>query len=145
MRPLRAAVIADAFFKPFQRRIIFGERFKSFLGQKTLKAVMGKRSGVFIMRKDKRFETGFINKSIQIAGTAEPTQLPFFVVSCDYTISGEELFAVSAYLSKDPRLVSSLRASDIIKVVVIVSVIVGTILSSFGYGEFAAFWKPGGN
>lgn len=90
-------------------------------------------------------ETGFINKSIQIAGTAEPTQLPFFVVSCDYTIIGEELFAVSAYLSKDPRLVSSLRASDIIKVVVIVSVIVGTALSSFGYGGFAAFWMPGGN
>lgn len=90
-------------------------------------------------------ETGFINKSIQIAGTAEPTQLPFFVVSCDYTVLGEELFAVSAYLSKDPRLVSSLRASDMIKAVAILSVIVGTILASMGHTWIVDIWKPGAN
>ncbi|MFM7200431.1 MAG: DUF6754 domain-containing protein [Myxococcota bacterium] len=90
-------------------------------------------------------ETGFVNKSIQIAGTAEPTQLPFFVVSCDYTVIGEELFAVSAYLSKDPRLVSSLRASDIIKALVVVSVMVGTVLSTVGVTAFAAFWSGGGH
>lgn len=90
-------------------------------------------------------ETGFINKSIQIAGTAEPTQLPFFVVSCDYTVLGEELFAVSAYLSKDPRLVSSLRASDMIKAIAIMSVIIGTALNSVGIGWVVRFWMPGGN
>jgi len=77
-------------------------------------------------------ETGFVNKSIQIAGTAEATQLPFFVASCDYTLIGEELFAVSAYLSRDPRLVSSLKASDWIKVFVVASILIGTVLATFG-------------
>ncbi|MCO4772583.1 MAG: hypothetical protein KDA24_21300 [Deltaproteobacteria bacterium] len=77
-------------------------------------------------------ETGFVNKSIQIAGTAEATQLPFFIAACDYTLIGEELFAVSAYLSKDPRLVSSLKASDWVKLFVVVCLIVGTVLTSFG-------------
>lgn len=87
-------------------------------------------------------ETGFVNKSIQIAGTAEPTQLPFFVVSCDYTVLGEELFAVSAYLSKDPRLVSSLRASDMVKALVIFSVLLGTLLVSLGYPQLKSAWAP---
>ncbi|MBN94227.1 MAG: hypothetical protein CL928_09155, partial [Deltaproteobacteria bacterium] len=76
-------------------------------------------------------ETGYLNRSIQIAGTAEATQLPFFVAACDYTLIGEELFAVSAYLSRDPRLVSSLKASDYLKVAIVAALLVGTILASF--------------
>jgi hypothetical protein len=77
-------------------------------------------------------ETGFVNRSIQIAGTAEATQLPFFVAACDYTIMGEELFAVSAYLSQDPRLVSSLKASDYVKVFLVTMIVVGTIAATAG-------------
>jgi hypothetical protein len=77
-------------------------------------------------------ETGFINRSIQIAGTAEATQLPFFIAACDYTLIGEELFAVSAYLSKDPRLVSSLKASDWVKILVVASLILGTLAATAG-------------
>jgi hypothetical protein len=77
-------------------------------------------------------ETGFVNRSIQIAGTAEATQLPFFIAACDYTLIGEELFAVSAYLSRDPRLVSSLKASDWIKVFCVTCLVVGTVLATFG-------------
>lgn len=75
-------------------------------------------------------ETGFVNKSIQVGGTAEATQLPFFVAACDYTIIGEELFAVSAYLSNDPRLVSSLKASDYIKVFCVIVILLGTIAAT---------------
>ena len=77
-------------------------------------------------------ETGFVNKSIQIAGTAEATQLPFFIAACDYTLIGEELFAVSAYLSGDPRLVSSLKASDWVKVICVFAIVVGTITITLG-------------
>lgn len=77
-------------------------------------------------------ETGFVNRSIQIAGTAEATQLPFFIAACDYTLIGEELFAVSAYLSRDPRLISSLKASDWVKVFIVASLIIGTVLATFG-------------
>jgi hypothetical protein len=44
-------------------------------------------------------ETGQMTGAIQIAGTAEVTQLPFFAVVCDYTLMGEELYAAGAYLS----------------------------------------------
>lgn len=81
-------------------------------------------------------ETGFVNKSIQIAGTAEATQLPFFIAACDYTLIGEELFAVSAYLSKDPRLISSLKASDWIKVFCVVAIILGTLENTLLDGGF---------
>lgn len=81
-------------------------------------------------------ETGYVNRSVQIAGTAEATQLPFFVAACDYTLIGEELFAVSAYLSRDPRLVSSLKASDYVKVFVVVMLLVGTVAASLGSTAF---------
>ncbi len=89
-------------------------------------------------------ETGYVNRSVQIAGTAEATQLPFFVAACDYTLIGEELFAVSAYLSKDPRLVSSLKASDYVKVFVVVSVVVGTIAASLGSQFFVDLFTIAG-
>ena len=89
-------------------------------------------------------ETGFVNGSIQVAGTAEPSQLPFFIAACDYTIIGEELFAVSAYLSGDPRLVSSLSASDWVKAAIILILVGGTVLSSFGITVLTELLTVGG-
>ncbi len=54
--------------------------------------------------------------AIQVAGTAMPTQIPFFFVACDYTLIGEELFAAQAYLSKDMRMIGSLKGQDMGKV-----------------------------
>jgi hypothetical protein len=42
-----------------------------------------------------------------------PAQLPFFVAACDYTLIGEELFAASAYLSREPKLLGSLKGQDL--------------------------------
>lgn len=64
-------------------------------------------------------ETGNGIGAIQIAGTAMPTQLPFFVAACDYTLIGEELFAASAYLSGDQREIGSLKGQDVGKAVAI--------------------------
>ena len=47
-------------------------------------------------------ETGASTGAIQIAGTDSDHQLPFFVTTCDYTLIGEELYAASAYLSREP-------------------------------------------
>ena len=58
-------------------------------------------------------ETGNSIGAIQIAGTAEPAQLPFFVAACDYTLIGEEFFAASAYLSGDPDQLGSLQGQDL--------------------------------
>ena len=77
-------------------------------------------------------ETGSTTGAIQIAGTDAYTQLPFFVTTCDYTLMGEELYAASAYLSKEPRLLGSLRGQDVGKAVLILVLIAGTALSTAG-------------
>jgi hypothetical protein len=66
--------------------------------------------------------------AIQIAGTAMVTQLPFFVAACDYTLIGEELFAASAYLSKDPKLLGSLKGQDVGKFIFLLAILVGALL-----------------
>jgi hypothetical protein len=75
-------------------------------------------------------ETGFATGAIQVAGTANVHQLPFFVVACDYTLIGEELYAASAYLSGEPRLVGGLKGADLMKIVVIVVIVIGCILET---------------
>jgi hypothetical protein len=77
-------------------------------------------------------ETGFATGAIQVAGTANVHQLPFFVVACDYTLLGEELYAASAYLSGEAKLVGSLKGADLLKVFVIAAVIIGCILETLG-------------
>lgn len=75
-------------------------------------------------------ETGNAVGAIQIAGTAQPAQLPFFVAACDYTLIGEEFFAASAYLSGDPDQLGSLKGQDVGKVIVAVLVLIGAALST---------------
>ncbi|MCP4583058.1 MAG: hypothetical protein GY839_15725 [candidate division Zixibacteria bacterium] len=81
-------------------------------------------------------ETGNAAGSIQIAGTAQPAQLPFFVAACDYTLMGEELYAASAYLSREPLLLGGLKGQDWIKILLVALVIIGIVLVSFGFGDW---------
>ncbi len=76
-------------------------------------------------------ETGNSIGAIQVAGTAMPTQLPFFVAACDYTLIGEELFAASAYLSGDQQTIGSLRGQDIGKLVAMTAIVVGVLAVLF--------------
>lgn len=75
-------------------------------------------------------ETGNTIGAIQIAGTAQPAQLPFFVAACDYTLIGEEFFAASAYLSGDPDQLGSLKGQDIGKLLVAILLFIGCTLST---------------
>ena len=77
-------------------------------------------------------EVGATTGAIQIAGTDIEHQLPFFFTACDYTLIGEELYAAGAYLSKDPMLLSALKVQDFGKLMVMVSVLAGTLLISAG-------------
>ncbi len=86
-------------------------------------------------------ETGFSTGAVQIAGTANVHQLPFFVVACDYTLIGEEFYAATAYLSRDPRLVGTIKGTDWMKLVILGLIIVGTLLSTFGVQEFADWFR----
>ncbi|MEA1979966.1 MAG: DUF6754 domain-containing protein [candidate division Zixibacteria bacterium] len=85
-------------------------------------------------------ETGNAAGSIQIAGTARPEQLPFFIAACDYTLMGEELYAASAYLSHEPIMLGGLKGQDFVKMIIIFCILLGVILASFGYGELYKSW-----
>lgn len=78
-------------------------------------------------------ETGASTGAIQIAGTDSYTQLPFFITTCDYTLMGEELYAASAYLSREPKLLGSLKGQDIGKAALLLVMILGTLLATFGF------------
>ena len=82
-------------------------------------------------------ETGRSVGAIQIAGTAMPSQIPFFVAACDYTLIGEELFAASAYLSREAKLLGSLKGQDAGKLFFLILIVVGVIAASIG-----DFWSP---
>ncbi len=73
-------------------------------------------------------ETGNSIGAIQIAGTASQAQIPFFVTACDYTLIGEEFFAASAYLSQRPELIGGVKGQDMIKVIVIATILGGVLL-----------------
>jgi hypothetical protein len=72
-------------------------------------------------------ETGNGIGAIQVAGTAQPAQLPFFVAACDYTLIGEEFFAASAYLSGEPGQIGSLKGQDVGKLIVAAGIVAGVI------------------
>ncbi|MDD3804531.1 MAG: hypothetical protein PHW02_09145 [bacterium] len=89
-------------------------------------------------------EAGNTTGAIQIAGTDAVTQLPFFITSCDYTIIGEELYAASAYLSREPLLMGTLKAQDYFKGLIIVLIVlyfIFLIISSIAGGDVAILNK----
>lgn len=77
-------------------------------------------------------ETGHSTGAIQVAGTAMPDQLPFFVAACDFTLLGEELYAASAYLSQEPVQLGSLKGQDLGKLLIILIIIIGVATRIFG-------------
>ena len=81
-------------------------------------------------------ETGNSIGAIQIAGTGSMAQIPFFVTACDYTLIGEEFFTASAYLSKKPELLGSIKGQDIVKLMVMATMVLTVVLN----GLFQAGW-----
>lgn len=82
--------------------------------------------------------------AVQVAGTASPVQLPFFVVSCEQTLIGEELFAAGAQLSGDEALLGSLRGQDLGKAAALALIVAGVILATLagaGWAPAQAAWR----
>jgi hypothetical protein len=55
--------------------------------------------------------------------------LPFFITACDYTLIGEELYAASAYLSREPLLLGAIKGQDYSKIVILSLIVLGTVLA----------------
>ncbi|MHC4447181.1 MAG: DUF6754 domain-containing protein, partial [Planctomycetota bacterium] len=92
-------------------------------------------------------ETGNSIGAIQVAGTAMPAQLPFFVAACDYTLIGEEFFAASAYLTGTPEELGSLKGQDVGKIIVaggivggVVAITLATLILNYAPGSAFGNW-----
>ncbi len=79
-------------------------------------------------------ESGASTGAIQIAGTDAITQLPFFITACDYTLIGEELYAASAYISRNPTLLATLKSQDYSKLVIAGIMVIATSLALLKLG-----------
>ena len=74
--------------------------------------------------------------AIQVAGTPSTTQIPFFIAACDYVIIGDEFYAATAYLTRQPTLLGSLVGQDIVKGVLLACILLGALLLSLGVPLF---------
>jgi hypothetical protein len=76
-------------------------------------------------------EGGHQAGAIQVAGTDSNLQIPFFVAACDFTIIGEEYYAATAYLTKDPTMLGSLRGQDLGKGLIFLLLVVGVLVGTW--------------
>lgn len=85
--------------------------------------------------------------AMQVAASVSPEQVAFFICTCDYTLIGEELFAASAYMTREPVQLSSLRAQDLVKVATFTIIIIGVIcatLQQWQIGQYTMDWIAAG-
>lgn len=77
-------------------------------------------------------ETGSRIGAMQITGTANTAQIPFFLVVSDYCLIGEEIYSAGAYLTNDAALIASLAGQDVGRIIAAVLGLVGAILVTIG-------------
>lgn len=77
-------------------------------------------------------ETGNTVGAVQIGGIYDVRNLPMMVAVCEYFLVGGELFAASAYLSKEPTKLATIGAGDAWKLVTIIAVILGAFFTVVG-------------
>jgi len=96
--------------------------------------------GIFYAESLILAETGNSIGAVQIAGTAEPSQLPFLFAACDYTLIGEELFVAGAYLSREPRQLGRGKGQDLGKAVILALLLVGIVIQTTGLFDFSSLF-----
>lgn len=67
-----------------------------------------------------------------MAGTDDVQTQALFYATADHPLIGEELFAGGAYLSGGEIHKASLRAQDIIRILIVVAILIGTLLKTLG-------------
>jgi hypothetical protein len=86
-------------------------------------------------------ETGNIAGSIQISGTDQVAQIPFFIAATDYTLIGEELYAASAYLGREPLLLGAIKAQDWGKILIMISLLLGVLAATLHFDFFVNLFR----
>ena len=62
------------------------------------------------------------------------------MAACDYTIIGDEYYAASAYISREPTLLGSLVGQDYGKLVIVVLLLLGIVGAAFYRDSAIARW-----
>jgi hypothetical protein len=146
----REACVAEGkedFFNPDDIRFLSGDQFayaSGVMGMIHREKVAGNfLFGSFAAESLLLAETGQQVGAIQMAGTPNTDQIPFFVAACDYTIIGEEYWAASAYISREPVLLGSLIGQDWGKIVIALLILIGLIAATaHGLDNwFCNLWK----
>ena len=70
---------------------------------------------------------------VQLGATAEPTAAALLRIAVDDSVVGEELYAAGAYLHR-PDHVGSLAAQDLMRIILVLSMITGSLVTYLGYG-----------
>ncbi len=67
----------------------------------------------------------------QLFGGADPRALAVMSTSTDNILMGEEMFAAKAYLRAQPLHLASLRAADVVRIVIVVLIIIAFVAGLF--------------
>jgi len=73
---------------------------------------------------------------LQIGGTGRLYNIGYLVAACDYVLIAEELFAVGAYISKNPSEVGGIRGQDLCKLFVIGAIFITLLFNNIGIDLF---------
>jgi hypothetical protein len=132
---LRAAYAAQNLAVPPNAvRFISTEQFAYAAG--VLGMILEERPGASLMfgsfaAESLLFMEGGVNVgAIQIGGTGIIHQAANFVVVCDYSLIGEELFAARAYVDQDPSHLASIISQDVARLVLVALTIATWIASN---------------
>jgi hypothetical protein len=77
-------------------------------------------------------ETGSRIGAMQITGTAQTSQIPFFLIVSDYCLIGEEIYSAGAYLTNDGPLIASLAGQDVGRIIAVILGLLGALTVTFG-------------
>jgi len=77
-------------------------------------------------------EAGYRAGAMQIAGTTNAYQIPYFATTCDYVLISEELQTAGVYITQVPEQVGTIQGQDISRLLVLALMIIGGLLYAFG-------------
>jgi hypothetical protein len=55
------------------------------------------------------------------------------VAACDYTLIGEEIFAASSYLGREPVMLGSLKGQDLAKLWIVYLIVFAFVVGTIGH------------
>jgi len=72
-------------------------------------------------------EAGAQRDILQVAGSDSVNAQPWILVTANQVLLGEEIFAAGAYLDKQPAHIGSLYVQDVLRVLIVVSIVIGVL------------------